>query len=49
MPPIQAFKKWLLNTMVPYIEKNSKKNSKPPISSLENDNYSDLNEDTEYQ
>ena len=48
MTPINSFKKWILNSMVPYIEGGQKQVSKTTIKTIDHENYSDLNEDTEY-
>ena len=48
MSKIKLFKKWFLNRMAPYIEGVKKKEGISPINNFSPDNYSDLNEDTEY-
>ncbi len=48
MTPTNAFKKWLPRKMAPYIESSGKKAPKTNNSPLGSENYSDLNEGTEY-
>ena len=48
MTPINSFKKWILNSMVPYIEAGQKQGNKAKVKGLDLESYSDLNEDTEY-
>tara|TARA_Y100001968_G_scaffold152851_1_gene139740 strand:+ start:353 stop:502 length:150 start_codon:yes stop_codon:yes gene_type:complete len=48
MTPINAFKKWILNSMVPYMEGGQKQANNARVKVIDNESYSDLNEDTEY-
>ena len=48
MTTIKTFKKWLLKVMVPYIEGAKQSKTQPTSPSLYSENYSDLNEDTDY-
>ena len=50
MVGINSFKRWFLNTMVPYIESANTEVSKSSEDDFTSNRYaySDLNEDTEY-